>query len=142
MRLGMVGGVLVAAVVSGCVVETTSTLGVNNYRPYNGALPGYTQTHTSEGGGDNAFSYRGMNGLKLRVDCPARPGGGGSLWGTDVYTDDSSMCEAGVHAGRINSAGGPVIIEIRRGFPSYAGSTRNGTTSSDYGSWEGSFVVL
>jgi hypothetical protein len=72
-----------------------------------------------------------MNGLKLRVDCPARPGGGGSLWGTDVYTDDSSMCEAGVHAGRINSAGGPVIVEIRAGQRSYQGSTRNDTTSGD-----------
>jgi hypothetical protein len=142
MRRVLAGGMLVAALGGGCVVETTGTLGTNNYRPYNGALPSYTQTHTSSGWGDNAFSYRGMLTLKIRVDCPARPGGGGSLWGTDVYTDDSSMCEAGVHAGRINSAGGPVIIEIRRGFPSYAGSTRNGTTSSDYGSWDGSFVVL
>jgi hypothetical protein len=52
------------------------------------------------------------------------------------------MCEAGVHAGRINSAGGPVIVEIRAGQRSYQGSTRNDTTSGDYGSWEGSFVVL
>ncbi len=141
MRVGMLGGVL-AAVVSGCVVETTGTLGTNNYRPYNGTLPGYSQTHASTGWGDNAFSYRGMLALKLRVDCPARPSGGSSLWGTDVYTDDSSMCEAGMHAGRINAAGGPVIIEIRRGLPSYTGSTRNGTTSTNYGSWEGSFVVL
>lgn len=142
MRSGWSWGVLLAVLGSGCVVETTSTLGTNNYRPYNGTLPTYSQTYANPTWGSNAAVYRGMLALKVRVDCPARPGSGSSLWGTDVYTDDSSICEAGLHAGRINAAGGPVIIEVRRGFPSYTGSTRNGTTSADYGSWDGSFVVL
>jgi hypothetical protein len=65
------------------------------------------------------------------------------LWGTDLYTDDSSVCVAGVHAGRITlQGGGAVVIEIRPGATAYAGSTRNGVDSAGYGEWGGSFVVL
>jgi len=131
----------VALALTGCVVDSTGT-GTTNYRPYNGALPTYSQTVSGATWDTRATSYRGMLTLKLRVDCPVRPGAAASLWGTDVYTDDSSLCEAGVHAGRITPSGGPLVIEIRRGFPSYTGSTRNGTVSADYGDWGGSFVVL
>lgn len=130
---------------SGCVIETeggTGGTGTTNYRPYEGALPTYTMTASNVEWGTDAAMYRGMLTLKVRVDCPTRPSSGHTIWGTDVYTDDSSICEAGVHAGRINSTGGPVVIEIRRGFPSYSGSTRNGITSVNYGEWQGSFVVL
>ena len=65
-----------------------------------------------------------------------------TVWGTDVYTDDSSICTAGVHAGKITrAAGGIVTIEIRPAQDAYAGSTRNGVTTSSYGSWGGSFIV-
>ena len=65
------------------------------------------------------------------------------LYGTDVYTDDSSICTAAVHAGLISfQAGGSVTIEIRQGQSSYAGSARNGVTSKGYGSWNGSFVFV
>ena len=65
------------------------------------------------------------------------------MWGTDVYTDDSSICTAAVSAGLITfQAGGSVTIEIRQGQSSYAGSTRNGVTSKGYGSWNGSFVFV
>jgi hypothetical protein len=63
------------------------------------------------------------------------------VWGTDVYTDDSSVCTAAVHAGLITLAGGgTVTAEIRPGQSSYKGSTRNGITSSPYASWLGSFI--
>jgi hypothetical protein len=65
-----------------------------------------------------------------------------SVWGTDVYTDDSSICTAGVHAGKITRvAGGVVTIEIRAAQNTYVGSARNGVTTSNYGSWGGSFIV-
>jgi len=67
----------------------------------------------------------------------------GAVWGTDVYTDDSSVCTSAVHAGLITLAsGGSVTIEMRPGQTSYEGSTRNGIISSPYGSWGGSYVLL
>ena len=63
----------------------------------------------------------------------------GPLWGTDVYTDDSSICQAAVHAGAIPRSGGPVRVQAAPRQESYAGSERNGVTSQDYGAWEGSF---
>ena len=40
------------------------------------------------------------------------------------------------------AGGGTVTIEIREGRESYSGTSRNGVTSLDYGTWPGSFVVV
>jgi hypothetical protein len=88
----------------------------------------------------NANRHRGQNGQRFTYSCPA----GGALyriWGTDVYTDDSSVCTAAVHAGLIVlNTGGNVTIEIRPGQDSYTPSTRNRVRSDAYGPWTGSFV--
>jgi hypothetical protein len=75
----------------------------------------------------------------IRMTCP--PGGaGGSVWGTDIYTDDSSICEAAVHAGVIRRAeGGVVHFERLGGQPSFQGSQRNGVSTLSYPTWPGSF---
>jgi hypothetical protein len=88
----------------------------------------------------NAKQYRGLNGQSFAFRCP--PGGSPqSVWGTDIYTDDSSVCAAAVHAGRITLAeGGIVTIEIYPGGSGFAGSMRNGITSAQFGAWEGAFV--
>jgi len=89
-----------------------------------------------------AVGLRGQNGTQVVYDCPAR-GRAGSVWGTDVYTDDSSVCTAAVHQGLITlAAGGQVVIEIRAGEPGYPGSARNGITSAGWGAWTGSFVIV
>lgn len=92
--------------------------------------------------GTTAVEFRGQNGRRITLACGA--GGQPSrLWGTDIYTDDSSVCAAAVHAGLITAvSGGTVTIEIRPGQESYSGTTRNGVSSAGYGSWSGSFVVL
>ena len=80
---------------------------------------------------------------RFAVRCPPEHEIGGSVWGTDVYTDDTSVCQAAVHAGRITeSAGGDVAIAVRPGMPSYRGTTRNGVTSTPYGPWRCSFELL
>jgi hypothetical protein len=90
----------------------------------------------------NASAWRGKNGQRFTYTFPAG-GTPGSVWGTDLYTDDSSVATAAVHAGLITFAkGGKVTIEIRAGAAAYAGSTRNGVTSSNYGSFGGSFVFI
>ena len=63
----------------------------------------------------SAKDYRGQNGKRLEFVCPA-DGKPATIYGTDVYTDDSSVCTAAVHDGKITTAdGGTVTIEIRPG---------------------------
>jgi hypothetical protein len=80
-------------------------------------------------------------GKTYKFNCP--PGGKkSSVWGTDVYTADSSICNAAVHAGKLTmDEGGSVTIELRPGEPSYKGTTRNGIITNDYGAYGRSFVV-
>jgi hypothetical protein len=61
------------------------------------------------------------------------------VWGTNFYTDDSSLCVAAVHAGRITTSGGRITAMISGGRSSYTGSTRNGVTSFPWDSWDGSY---
>ena len=90
----------------------------------------------------SAADHRGQNGVRLAFTCA--PGGTlGSVWGSGPYTDDSSVCSAAVHGGYLNvTDGGRVVVEIRPGEPTYQGTQANGVTSSDYGSWSGSFVIV
>jgi hypothetical protein len=70
--------------------------------------------------------------------CP--PGGRPArTWGTDVYSTDSSICTAAVHAGLIGFEGGPITLQISEGGDAYVGSTRNQVTSASYGRWPTSF---
>ena len=80
-------------------------------------------------------------GKIYKFKCP--PGGKeGNVWGTDIYTADSSICNAAVHAGKLTmDSGGSVTIELRPGESSYKGTTRNGIRTNDYGTYGRSFVV-
>ena len=86
-----------------------------------------------------AVEFRGRIGELVDVECPF----GGqirSTWGSNVYTDDSSICTAAVHVGLITvDQGGEVTIEILDGQEEYYGSDFNGVTSADFGPWPGSF---
>ncbi len=65
----------------------------------------------------------------------------GGVWGTDIYTDDSKICRAAVHAGVISFDGGNIRVSGYQGLSYYQGSTRNGVTSQSYDAWVWSFVV-
>lgn len=67
--------------------------------------------------------------------CRCEPGASyqGAVWGTDVYTADSGLCQAAVHAGVISRDGGRVVVERAPGRELYAGTRRNGVVSGDYG---------
>jgi len=90
----------------------------------------------------SAAQWEFKPGMRYTVTLP--PGGSaGSVWGTDIYTNDSSIGTAAVHAGLLTfNAGGKVTLELVDGKPSYEGSTRNGVTSSSYGDWGGSYVFI
>jgi len=111
--------------------------------PLGGAADAFAQAQPGGSGWSaTARAYNGQNGAQYTYTCPAF-GTRGAVWGTDVYTDDSSVCTAAVHTGQITLAGGgTVTIEIRPGEPAYTGSTRNRVTSSSYPAWDGSFVVV
>jgi hypothetical protein len=67
----------------------------------------------------------------------------GTIWGTTIYTDDSAVCKAAMHAGLISqAAGGSVTIAIADGQQSYAATTQNGVTSSGWSTWGRSFVFV
>lgn len=90
----------------------------------------------------NATAYRGRDGEQFDYDCPAG-GEPDTVWGTDIYTDDSSVCTAAVHVGLITlQEGGSVTIEIRPGEDSYEATERNGIETSPYPAWGGSFVIV
>ena len=84
-------------------------------------------------------TYRGQEGKRLTLICvPGRPTG--QVYGTDVYTDDSAICAAAVHAGVTTAEkGGPVTVVIGPGQQRFPGSSRNGVTSQQYAEWPGSF---
>jgi hypothetical protein len=80
------------------------------------------------------LNLRGKVGQRATFKCPPN-GKPEYIWGTDIYTDDSRVCLAAVHAGLITFAsGGEVTIEMLPGQKNYRGTERHGVTSSDYNS--------
>lgn len=85
-------------------------------------------------------TFRSISGTPFTFLCAAN-GSRGSLWGTDTYTDDSTVCTAALHAGKISSPrGGQITVRTTAGLPSYVGSTRRKVTSNSYGAWSGSIA--
>lgn len=64
----------------------------------------------------------------------------GPLWGTDVYTADSTIATAAVHTGILAPGiAGVVKLELIPGQESYSGSERHGVASRDWGPFATSF---
>ena len=90
--------------------------------------PGTLQGYRTQGGKSFYFQVTGTTT--------------GSIWGTDVYTDDSSLATAAVHVGILrNGQKGWVKVTILPGKASYTASTRNGVTSNPYANWTASYRV-
>jgi hypothetical protein len=69
------------------------------------------------------------------TDMRGRP-----IWGTDVYTDDSDLTAAVVHAGLLAPGQeGEVLITFLPGQGQYQGSARNGVTTDTFDSWDVSY---
>jgi hypothetical protein len=92
--------------------------------------------------GQRAHEVTGADGTSWYLRCPAGCTTGESVWGTDLYTDDSSVCRAAIHAQALSAAnGGVVLVTWAPAQEAYAGSERNGVTTNDYGHWPRSFIV-
>ena len=89
----------------------------------------------------SASAFKGTAGTTYNFQCPpdgtARP-----VFGSDVYTDYSSICTAAVHAGIITlKDGGIVTMEYRPGRNIYGSTVRHEVTSISTGEHSRSFVV-
>lgn len=74
--------------------------------------------------------------------CPSGCTIGIFVYGTDVYSGDSNVCQAAVHAGVIPASGGDVRVVGLPGQEEYVGSTQNGITSAAWSlGYETSFRV-
>jgi uncharacterized caspase-like protein len=76
---------------------------------------------------------------RLACTCSAEAAQRGYVRGMDVYTSNSSLCRAALHAGAISKAGGGVTVIPGAGRKSYPGVTRNGVTSYNHEASEASF---
>jgi LCCL domain len=100
-------------------------------------LPAHAQAPAAPG---SMVNYRDKVGQSF--DFTVQAGPGGSVWGTDVYTDDSRLAAVVIHAGLLRDGQQGVIrVTMLAGQTSYQGSARNGITSASYGSWGGSYRV-
>ncbi len=90
----------------------------------------------------NGGQLPGDVGAVFQVACPPGCEASGGLWGSDVYTADSVICKASIHAGLISPGGGVVSVRLEPGRPAYRGSTRNGVESHDYAQYPKSYVVF
>lgn len=87
-----------------------------------------------------ASEFRAQPNSAHSIECP--PGDSlFSVWGTDTYTDDSSICSAAVHAGKITlQRGGTVTFFTSPGLSEYRGSVRNGVATRTFAQFAGSIV--
>lgn len=61
----------------------------------------------------------------------------GTIWGDGVYTSDSVLATAAVHAGLLQPGeSGVVSVEVLEGQSSYDGVERNGVVSRSYADWD------
>lgn len=90
---------------------------------------------------ENLVGYRGYNGQIYTFTITASASG--STSGTTIYTDDSTLATAVIHAGyAVDGQLVTVTIIILGGQSSYTGSTQNGVTSNSYGPFPGSYQIL
>ncbi len=87
-------------------------------------------------------AYRGQNDRVLLVQVVGTANAG-NAWGTDIYTDDSSLSRVAVHMGFLaDGEAGTMAVRVLPGQNAYLSTTRNGVTSAAYGSWVGSYAPL
>lgn len=86
--------------------------------------------------------FRGDIGSIFLVNCPSGcVKEGGVIWGTGIYTSDSSICRAAIHAGVLQDNGGLIELIRKPGLDLYESSLHRGIQSTQYNKWALSFTV-
>jgi len=64
----------------------------------------------------------------------------GPVWGTAIYTDDSSLSTAAVHSGLVRPGQTAIVkVTLLPGQAAYTGSENNGVRSHSYSDWGASY---
>jgi hypothetical protein len=87
----------------------------------------------------NTFKDISGANASTELTCECKAVTPATVWGTSVYTQDSSICSAAVHAGAVAPSGGQVSVKAAPGCAKYVGSAQNGVTTQSWGSFAGSF---
>jgi hypothetical protein len=89
--------------------------------------PGNLSTYQQQWGKELTFSVTGFT---------PTPGANPNLWGTDVYTLDSNLAAAVVHAGLAKS-GETVVVRVRivQSPPQFVSTFRNNVNSTAYNTY-------
>jgi len=117
--------------------------------PVNAVRYSYRAPITPATSPDNAVTDPGnlstfRNRVGEKINFLVRGSSTGSVWGTGIYTDDSRLATAAVHA-RVLRPGELAVVTViilpgQNG--GYAGTTQNGIISSPYSQpWGGSYTV-
>ena len=145
LRPGVRGRIRVTILPGGQNYEGSTRNGITSlsYGPFQGSyrIDGLRRTLLPGGGVTPTLEHlRDQVGRTINIDLTGSTEG--SVWGSGVYTDDSSLPAAAVHAGALQSGErGRVAVTILPGRDHYDSSTRNGVSSGSWGSWQGSFRI-
>jgi hypothetical protein len=91
-----------------------------------GPAPPNLSAYQNQFGKEMAFAVTGTQGT----------GPNSGVWGTDVYTLDSNIAAAAVHAGQVQPGQtGVVRVRVVQSPPQFVGSFRNGISSAPYGNY-------
>ena len=89
----------------------------------------------------NMQQYRDKTGSIYEITITGNMNG--SVWGTNIYTDDSYISKAAVNAGYVRDGERKTVhIEMLPGQSSYQGSMQNGAKTENYGTWGGSYKFV
>ena len=67
----------------------------------------------------------------------------GTVWGDNIYTDDSNIAKAAVLEGKCELGQEKIVgIKMLEGKSSYSNSYKNGIKSIPYGSWPASYIFI
>lgn len=79
-------------------------------------------------------------GTTIDVRCPSDCSLTQAVWGSAIYTSDSGICKAAIHAGTLTIEGGVTQIRLAPGQDSYEGSSKNGVSTLGWRQWGRSFI--
>lgn len=87
--------------------------------------------------------FSGQFGSRFSVFCPSNCSRQTqNVFGDGIYSDDSFICQAAIHAGVLTNRGGEIQIMIESGQSLYPSISRNGIKSEKRGNYLRSFRVL
>ncbi len=148
IRTGLIGAALSLLLLSG-TASAQGTIGAPGGAQQDKPKSQGVQEGSASGGEErvvepdpgNVVNYRNEQGLTFYFEVTGSLTG--SVWGSGIYTDDSHIGTAAVHAGLLEpDETGVVALTILGPQQSFEGTTGNGVTSADYGPWDGSFQFV